>query len=83
MAMLVIRAVFVGTSDGELDPPGADFWSEAIGAVKAKHPAFVFVGEVSWDLEYRLQQLGFDYTYDKRQAGRGGCEFASTARHAL
>ena len=66
MAMLVIRDVFVRTWGGEFDPPDADFWSEAIGAVKVKHPAFVFVGEVYWDLEYRLQQLGFDYTYDKR-----------------
>src|SRR4051812_17824616 len=24
------------------------------------------LAEVYWDLEYKLQQLGFDYTYDKR-----------------
>jgi Alpha amylase, catalytic domain len=66
MAMLVIRDVFVRTWGGEFDPPDADFWSDAIGTVKAKHPGFIFIGEVYWDLEYRLQQLGFDYTYDKR-----------------
>ncbi|HET9386185.1 MAG TPA: alpha-amylase family glycosyl hydrolase [Gemmatimonadales bacterium] len=66
MAMLVIRDVFVGTWGGEFDPPNADFWSEAIATVKAKHPGFLVMGEVYWDLEYRLQQLGFDYTYDKR-----------------
>ncbi len=66
MAMLVIRDVFVRTWGGSFDLPRADFWSEAIGAVKAKHPAFLVLGEVYWDLEYRLQQLGFDYTYDKR-----------------
>ena len=66
MAMLVIRDVFVRTWGGEFDPPHADFWSETIEAVKAKHPAFLVIGEVYWDLEYRLQQLGFDYTYDKR-----------------
>lgn len=66
MAMLVIRDVFVRTWGGEFDPPHADFWREAIGTVKAKHPGFLVIGEVYWDLEYRLQQLGFDYTYDKR-----------------
>lgn len=66
MAMLVIREVFVRTWGGEFDPPAADFWSDAIGTVKARHPAFAVIGEVYWDLEYRLQQLGFDYTYDKR-----------------
>jgi hypothetical protein len=65
MAMLVIRDVFVRTWGGEFDPPHADFWSEAIATVKAKHPGFLVIGEVYWDLEARLQQLGFDYTYDK------------------
>ena len=50
----------------EFEPPTADFWSDAIRNVKTTHPAFVVVGEVYWDLDYRLQQLGFDYTYDKR-----------------
>ena len=77
MAMLVIRDVFVRTWGGEFDPPDADFWSEAIGTVRVKHPAFLVIGEVYWDLEYRLQQLGFDYTYDKRLYDRlvdGGAE---------
>jgi hypothetical protein len=26
---------------------------------------FVFIAEAYWNLEWRLQQLGFDYTYDK------------------
>ena len=29
-------------------------------------PGFVLIAEVYWDLEWRLQQLGFDFTYDKR-----------------
>ena len=66
MAMLILPEVFARTWGGEFEPPDADFWSDAIGSVKAVHPAFVFIGEVYWDLEYRLQQLGFDYTYDKR-----------------
>jgi len=30
------------------------------------HPNFVFMAEAYWDLEWTLQQQGFDYTYDKR-----------------
>ena len=37
-----------------------------IPAVKADHPGFVFVAEAYWDLEWTLQQQGFDYCYDKR-----------------
>jgi glycosidase len=29
-------------------------------------PGFCFMAEVYWDLEWTLQQQGFDYTYDKR-----------------
>jgi hypothetical protein len=29
-------------------------------------PDFRFMAEVYWDLEWTLQQQGFDYTYDKR-----------------
>ena len=29
-------------------------------------PGFLFLAEVYWDLEWTLQQQGFDYTYDKR-----------------
>ncbi len=36
-------------------------------AVRAKVPHdFLFLAEVYWDLEWTLQQQGFDYTYDKR-----------------
>jgi glycosidase len=66
MAMLVIRDVFLRTWGGEFDDPGASFWTDAIGRVKAAHPGFLAIAEVYWDLEYHLQQLGFDYTYDKR-----------------
>src|SRR5207247_8490354 len=43
-----------------------EFWADAIQVVKKAHPDFLFLGEVYWDLEARLQSLGFDYTYDKR-----------------
>jgi hypothetical protein len=34
--------------------------------VRAYVPDFCFLAEVYWDLEWTLQQQGFDYTYDKR-----------------
>jgi hypothetical protein len=43
-----------------------EFWTEAIAAVRARHHEFVFLAEVYWEMEERLQKLGFDYTYDKR-----------------
>lgn len=42
------------------------FWPEAIRQVRERHPGFTFMAEVYWDLEWALQQHGFDYTYDKR-----------------
>jgi hypothetical protein len=66
MAMLVTRSVFLRTWDGEFDPPGAEFWPKAIAEVKSAHPGFLLLAEVYWDMEYELQQMGFDYTYDKR-----------------
>jgi hypothetical protein len=68
MAMLILNEVF-GRVWGEYAKPPeglSEFWQEAIAAVKSRHPGFIFLGEVYWDLEWRLQQLGFDYTYDKR-----------------
>ncbi|HWW02612.1 MAG TPA: alpha-amylase family glycosyl hydrolase [Candidatus Acidoferrum sp.] len=42
-----------------------EFWAEAISAVKQASPGFLFLAEAYWGLETRLQELGFDYTYDK------------------
>ncbi len=66
MAMLVTRDVFLRTWDGDFEPAGAEFWPAAIAETKSTHPDFLMVAEVYWDLEYELQQMGFDYTYDKR-----------------
>jgi hypothetical protein len=64
MAMLVLSDVFHETWKDHLRAPlpGTEFWLEARSAV----PGFILLGEVYWDLEWRLQQLGFDFTYDKR-----------------
>jgi Alpha amylase, catalytic domain len=42
------------------------FWPRATQVVREKVPGFCFMAEVYWDLEWTLQQQGFDYTYDKR-----------------
>jgi len=66
MAMLVTRNVFCRTWGGQFEPAGADFWPDVIRALKSAHQDFLLMAEVYWDLEYDLQQQGFDYTYDKR-----------------
>ncbi len=62
MAMLVLPEVFERTW-GIAAPP---FWPRVTAAVRAAVPGFLFLAEVYWDLEWTLQQQGFDYTYDKR-----------------
>lgn len=66
MAMLVTQDVFLSTWRGEFDPPEAEFWPEIIRNLKTRYPDFLLLAEVYWDLEFNLQQQGFDYTYDKR-----------------
>jgi hypothetical protein len=72
MAMLVQPQIFQRTWGDRARPrdgsPPIDqpFWSDAIPRIKRKRPDFVFVAEVYWDMEWELQQAGFDYTYDKR-----------------
>jgi hypothetical protein len=62
MAMLVLPEVFERT----WGIPAQPFWPAATRRVRAAHPGFVFMAEVYWDLEWTLQQQGFDYAYDKR-----------------
>jgi hypothetical protein len=42
------------------------FWPGAIKQVRQEHQGFLFIAEVYWDMEWELQQAGFDFTYDKR-----------------
>src|SRR5215471_11114949 len=62
MAMLVLPDVFERTW-GQRAPL---FWPRATQAVREHHADFCFMAEVYWDLEWTLQQQGFDYAYDKR-----------------
>ena len=67
MAMLSLNKVqrdtwweFIG---GEM--PKQEFWKQALESVRAQYPEFIFIAEVYWGLEWDIQELGFDYTYDK------------------
>lgn len=62
MAMLVLPDVFERTWGLRAQP----FWPGATQAVRQRFADFCFMAEVYWDLEWTLQQQGFDYTYDKR-----------------
>jgi hypothetical protein len=64
MAMLALTEVFGRTWSPLLSgpAPATEFWADARAAV----PGVLLIAEVYWDLEWRLQQLGFDFTYDKR-----------------
>jgi len=42
-----------------------EFWQQAINRVRDEDPLFTFLAEVYWGLEWHVQQLGFNYTYDK------------------
>jgi hypothetical protein len=62
MAMLVLPDVFERT----WGIPSQPFWPKATQRVREQAPDFCFMAEVYWDLEWTLQQQGFEYTYDKR-----------------
>jgi hypothetical protein len=67
MAMLMINSVFAKTWGSLAGPePPEDFWPAVIGELRARHPETVLVAEAYWDLEWKLQQQGFDFCYDKR-----------------
>jgi hypothetical protein len=46
--------------------PGQEYWVEIIEAVLRGGRDFVFIAEAYWNLEWELQQQGFDFCYDKR-----------------
>jgi hypothetical protein len=67
MAMLMTNELFARTWGDRAGPaPPAEFWPELIGRVKAAHPDLLFMAEAYWDMEWTLQQQGFDLCYDKR-----------------
>jgi len=79
MAMLLLPEVFERTWGLRCEP----FWPKAIAAVRYRQPDFEFMAEVYWDLEWTLQQQGFDHTYDKRLYDRMGAQQAQPVREHL
>lgn len=67
MAMLFLNAIFERTWDGRTGlHPSTEYWADVISAIKAEKPGFIFIAEAYWDLEWELQQHGFDFCYDKK-----------------
>jgi len=67
MAMLMTNIVFAKTWSGRAGTePGAEFWPAVIADLRVRHPETVLLAEAYWDLEWELQQQGFDFCYDKR-----------------
>ncbi|MEW6518668.1 MAG: alpha-amylase family glycosyl hydrolase [Thermodesulfobacteriota bacterium] len=81
MAMLLINAIFARTWGNRAgDRPAAEYWVEVIPAIKRTHPDFLFMAEAYWDMEWELQQQGFDYCYDKRLYDRLEHDSAESVR---
>ena len=67
MSMLMINDIFQRTwAERAGIRPADEFWPLLIDAVRKDHPDFIFMAEAYWDLEWQLQQQGFDYCYDKK-----------------
>lgn len=81
MAMLLINSIFERTWGNRAGRrPETEYWVEVISAVKNAHPHFLFIAEAYWDLEWDLQQQGFDYCYDKRLYDRLKHDTAESVR---
>jgi hypothetical protein len=81
MAMLLLNTIFERTWGGRAGQrPPTEYWGDVIPATKSAHPNFLFIAEAYWDLEWELQQLGFDFCYDKRLYDRLEHETAESAR---
>jgi glycosidase len=67
MAMLMLNNIFERTWGARAGvKPANDYWTTVIPAIKGKHSEFRFIAEAYWDLEWELQQQGFDHCYDKK-----------------
>ncbi|MBA5867496.1 MAG: alpha-amylase [Nitrospira sp. CR1.3] len=81
MAMLLINAIFERTwRDRAGAKPPTEYWPDLIKAVRKRHPQVLFMAEAYWDMEWELQQQGFDYCYDKRLYDRLEHNDAETVR---
>ncbi|OPX92941.1 MAG: Alpha-amylase precursor [Syntrophorhabdus sp. PtaB.Bin006] len=81
MAMLMLNNIFEGTwGDHAGQRPATEYWADVISAIKKVYPDFLFMAEAYWDLEWELQQQGFDYCYDKRLYDRLEHDSAESVR---
>ena len=81
MAMLMLNSVFERTWGARAgSTPAAEYWTDTINAVRARHAEKLFIAEAYWELEWQLQQMGFDYCYDKRLYDRLEHSTAETVR---
>jgi glycosidase len=84
MAMLMLNTVFERTWGARAGvKPADDYWKTLITAIKRRHREFIFVAEAYWDLEWELQQQGFDYCYDKKLYDRMAHGNAASVRQDL
>ncbi|MEU5685122.1 alpha-amylase [Streptomyces venezuelae] len=84
MAMLLMNDVFARTWGQYAGvAPQEEFWPAVFADVRRRHPAMVFAAEAYWDLEWALQQQGFDFCYDKRLYDRIVHEDAESVRQHL
>jgi hypothetical protein len=84
MAMLMLNSIFERTWGARAGArPADDYWRTVIAAVKRKKAEFRFIAEAYWDLEWELQQQGFDYCYDKKLYDRMEHADAESVRQHL
>jgi hypothetical protein len=84
MAMLMTNEVFARTWGERAGPaPELDYWPALIQRSKAAHPDLRFIAEAYWDMEWTLQQHGFDLCYDKRLYDRLVHDDAASVRGHL
>jgi len=81
MAMLFLNSIFARTwATRAGQQPAAEYWVEVITATKKANPGFLFMAEAYWDLEWELQEKGFDFCYDKRLYDRLEHDTAESVR---
>jgi hypothetical protein len=84
MAMLMLNNIFERTWGARAGvKPVDEYWTTVISAIKGAHPEFRFIAEAYWDLEWELQQKGFDFCYDKRLYDRMDHEAPESVRQHL
>ena len=84
MAMLMTNDVFARTwGERAGSAPEDEYWTSLIARVKVAHPDLIFMAEVYWDMEWELQQQGFDLCYDKRLYDRLVHDSAESVRGHL